>query len=144
MDPQSSIAPPVIPSPVVSPPVIPTVTIPSTEQTITPPITCKYCHLKVSIGDYYCPNCGKKLKNKPVSTGLWALVWLFILSAFFPSLGLGLTIRYIRSADNKSKIIGWISLLITVIAFVGALLAVKVVLETFNQQMNSLLQNNQF
>lgn len=107
-------------------------------------LTCKYCHLPVTLQDFYCPHCGKKLKDKPVSTDLWPLVWLFVLSTLLPPLGIGLTIRYIKSEDQKAKSIGWISLMVTGLALIAAVYASKAILDVINSQVSSQMQNYNF
>ncbi len=76
--------------------------------------------------------------------GFWPLVWLFILSIFLPPLGLGLTIRYIKSPEKNARIVGWISLVVTILASIEAVILSISVLQTINSQVNSQLQNYQF
>lgn len=76
--------------------------------------------------------------------GLWALVWLFILSIFLPPLGLGLTIRYMKSPEKNARIVGWISLVATILAAIEAVVLTISVLNTVNTQVNSQIQNFQF
>lgn len=105
---------------------------------------CRYCAGAITTDDYFCPSCGKKLKEKPVSTDLWPLVWLFILSALLPPLGIGLTIRYIRSEEEKTKLIGWISLMVMAVALIVSIWFAKSVMDGFNQKINSQLQEFNF
>lgn len=107
-------------------------------------MVCKYCSLPVTPVDYFCPNCGKKLKDKPVSIGFWALVWLFGLSAFAPPFGIGLTIKYMRAEDEQARTLGWISLVVTLVALIVTILLTKTLMENLNQQINSQMQNYQF
>ena len=76
--------------------------------------------------------------------GIGVLIWLFILSIFLPPLGLGLTIRYIKSEDQNAKAVGWVSLIVTIIAIVVAILLTIAALGSVNQQINSQLQDYQF
>lgn len=102
---------------------------------------CKFCNLPITRADYFCPNCGKKLKDKPVSMSFWPLIWLFVLSSVLPPLGILLTIRYIKSEDERARTVGWISLVVTVVALIVTLLISKSLLDSVNQQINTQLQN---
>ena len=124
---------------------IPNTTVPSTPApNITVPMFCKYCSQPITPLDYFCPNCGKKLKDKPVSLGIWALIWLFILSAFLPPLGFGLTLRYIRSEDSTARIVGWISVIVTVVAIILAVVWTKSAMDSFSKTLNQQMQGYEF
>ena len=77
-------------------------------------LACPFCSKQIDPRDYFCPNCGKKVREKPVSTGFWGLAALFGVSLLAPPFGLGLTMRYVKSADQKAKTMGWISLVLTI------------------------------
>lgn len=66
-----------------------------------------------------------------------ALLWLFILSTLLPPLGIGRTFRYIKAEDKKAKMVGWISLVVTIIAAVVMVLWSISALNSVNQQINS-------
>lgn len=104
-------------------------------------MTCRYCSQPITTFDYFCPSCGKKLKEKPISTEFWPLVWLFVLSLFFPPFGLGKTIRYIRSEDEKAKVMGWLSLIVTVVAIIVTIWISKTAMDNVNKQINTQLEN---
>ena len=107
-------------------------------------MVCKHCSLPVTNEDYFCPHCGKKLNDKPVSTGAWSIVWLFVLSVLLPPLGIGLTMRYIKADEESTRMIGWISLIVTVVSLIVAIWIAKLALDGINQQINSQLDNFQF
>jgi len=49
---------------------------------------CPTCHQPVSPEDYFCPNCGKDLKAKPLSVSITTQIGIYLLSIFLPPLGL--------------------------------------------------------
>ena len=114
------------------------------EQDVAKPVVCQYSSFPVTDENYFCPHCGKKLKDKPVSIGTWAIVWLFVLSVLLPPLGIGLTMRYIKADEESTRTIGWISLLVTVVSLMVAIWISKLALDGINQQINSQLENFQF
>jgi small-conductance mechanosensitive channel len=80
--------------------------------------TCVYCKGNISLSDYFCPNCGKKLKEKPLSTTFLKQLLIYFISFFLPPLGIWPAIKYLRQSDEKSKRIGLAALLLTIISIV--------------------------
>lgn len=80
------------------------------------PLTCPSCKGNISPIDYFCPLCGKKLKEKPLSTTLSKQLWIYFISFFLPPLGVWPAIKYLRQADEKSKKIGLVALVLTIIS----------------------------
>lgn len=79
---------------------------------------CPKCSSQTVESAYYCSNCGKKLKERELTLGFGEIVWLLFLSVALPPFGLGLTIRYIKSASLVAKIWGIFSLLVTILALI--------------------------
>lgn len=84
-------------------------------------IICPKCSAQAVETAYFCSNCGKKLREREVEVGFLPLAWLMILSIILPPFGLGLTLRYIKSANLAARIWGIVSLLLTVLALVYVL-----------------------
>lgn len=80
------------------------------------PSTCKQCGYQVLNNYYFCPNCGKKLKNPPLSTSIGKQIYLYLLSALLPPLGLWPGIKYLLDKRPKAKIIGAIAIILTVVS----------------------------
>ncbi len=79
---------------------------------------CRYCRAPIVEEDYFCPNCGKKLKDKPLSTSVSKQVLVYIVSALLPPFGLVWAVKYIRQEDStaKSRNIGIAIIVITAIS----------------------------
>lgn len=79
---------------------------------------CRYCHAPIVESEYFCPNCGKKLKDKPVSTSVAKQIFVYLVSALLPPFGLVWVWQYIRQKDDtkKSRNIGIAIIVITVIS----------------------------
>lgn len=73
---------------------------------------CKNCKNLINSDWFFCPYCGKKLREKPANTGVWSQLGLYLLSILLPPLNLGMAIRYIRDSQPKAKLIGWISVIL--------------------------------
>ena len=79
-------------------------------------IPCRYCGFSV-LGDYYfCPNCGKKLKEPPVSVSIGRQIYIYALSLILPPLGLWPGIKYLRQDNPIAKRIGIIAIVLTIIS----------------------------
>jgi hypothetical protein len=66
---------------------------------------------------YFCPNCGKSLKEAPLSTTLATQTWIYALSIIMPIIAfLALHywpgIKYLRSGDEKMKQIGLVAIVL--------------------------------
>ena len=81
-------------------------------------VTCLYCKRNISLSDFFCPNCGKKLKEKPLSTTFTRQLLIYLLSVFFPPFGIWPAIKYLRQSDERSKKIGLVALFLTIISIV--------------------------
>lgn len=101
---------------------------------------CPTCHTEVRESDYFCFNCGKNLKAKPLNTALQTEILYYAASIFLPPLGFWWGIKYLRQNDPVSKRIGIISMVLTVIAtiitFSWGVVFVNSVSSQVNEQMN--------
>ena len=77
---------------------------------------CKYCGSSVLGTYYYCPNCGKKLKEPPLSIGLTKQIGVYVLSLVLPPLDLWTGIKYLRQDNITAKRIGIIAIVLTIIS----------------------------
>lgn len=75
---------------------------------------CPMCHQPIQLEWYFCPNCGKALKEKPLSTSYGTQAWIYALSIAMPwlaflTLGYWPGVKYLRSKDENAKQIGIIA-----------------------------------
>ena len=69
-------------------------------------------------------------------------MWIYFVSFFLPPFGLGLTIKYLKAKDDKVRIVGFISLGLTIVALILAIILSLSFLKTVNQLIPKEL--NQF
>lgn len=101
---------------------------------------CVYCKHEVPKEVYFCPNCGKKLKEPPVSKTLLAQIGLYAVSILFPPFGLFPALKYLKQNDQTAKNIGIIAILLTVISIiVGIWLSINIVTQV-QTQLNQQVQ----
>jgi hypothetical protein len=83
--------------------------------------TCPQCHQPVLSMYYFCPNCGKKLTEAPLSTSMASQFLLYGFSIVLPiicylAIGYWQGIRYMQSADPRAKQIGVIALVLLLVS----------------------------
>lgn len=69
-------------------------------------MNCKNCQSPILETYYFCPSCGKKLKEPPFKFSVNRTITIILLSVFLPPLGLIPAIRYFVAPDIKAKIVG--------------------------------------
>jgi hypothetical protein len=82
---------------------------------------CPQCHQPTLPTYYFCPNCGKKLTEAPLSTSVTAQVLLYGFSIILPlicylAIGYWKGIKYMESADPAAKQIGIIALVLLLVS----------------------------
>lgn len=100
---------------------------------------CRHCKVSISPSDYFCPNCGKKLREKPQSTTLLKQVLVYLLSVFLPPLGLWPAIKYLKQPDQKSKNVGLAAIILTVISIVINIYLGVGLINSLNKELNNQL-----
>jgi len=103
------------------------------------PPSCATCHYPLSESFYFCPNCGKKIKEH-FSSSIWKQVGIYSLSFFLPPLGLYPGIKYAMQKEQKIRNIGLVAIALTIIS-IGISIWVSIALfgsvnKTLNSQLN--------
>ena len=76
--------------------------------------TCPVCHQPILSQYYFCPNCGAKIKEAPLSTTLSSQILLYAHSIILPLICF-ITVskwsgrKYFKSNDPKAKQIGMVA-----------------------------------
>jgi len=102
-------------------------------------VNCPNCKQNILSSDYFCPNCGKKIKEKSLSVTVGRQILVYLLSFLLPPLGLWPAVKYLKQKDEKSRIIGFVAITITIISIAITVWLTLSFLDTFNQQLNSNL-----
>ena len=101
---------------------------------------CEVCHTPLQETWYFCPNCGKKIKEAPPSTSLSKQIGVYALSFFLPPLGLWPGFRYLHRTDQKSKTIGMIAIALTVISLIASVFLAFQLGQSINAQVNDAMK----
>ena len=101
---------------------------------------CPACHIEVRLTDYFCFNCGKNLRPKPLPTSISSQIILYLKSIVFLPLGIIWGIRYLRQPDRSSKIVGLITIVLTIVIIVIVTRTTVNFIGVLNDQVSSQLQ----
>ena len=90
------------------------------------PAVCSFCHQPVWPEWYFCPNCGTKIAQAPLSTSVSTQVGIYAFSIILPFICFLFVTRwpglkYFKSKDPKAKQIGeiaWMLIVLSTIAMV--------------------------
>lgn len=105
---------------------------------------CPKCHVPVGISDFFCRNCGQNLKPTPPSTTLTAQIELYGKSLLLPPLGFIWGFKYLRQPDTKSKLVGLITIVMTIAVLIFIVVSTVKLINTVNEQVNSQLEQMAF
>lgn len=106
-------------------------TVQTPEEILSSAKKCKTCGFQISEIYFYCPNCGRKLKNAPQSLSITRQIYVYLISLFLPPLGLWPAIRYLFDKRPKAKLIGVIAIVLTIISI---FLTFKITTDFLNAQ----------
>lgn len=106
-------------------------------------ISCPFCSSQIDTSAYFCPNCGKKIREKPLSVTASSQILLYLVSVLLPPFWFPLTYRYLKSKDPKAKKIGLISLVLTITALLLITWLTGIFLSNFKNNLLKDLNNYQ-
>ena len=113
-------------------------------ENITTTTLCPTCHQEIKAEYYFCPNCGTKLKQAPLSTTFISQFALYAFSIILPSICFLFVskwhgISYLKSKDPKEKIIGAIACVLLAISTVLTIyFAYTITLNVVQSQINAV------
>jgi len=107
---------------------------------VAKPKVCPLCKYVVSSNWYFCPNCSKKLKMKPLSTSIWRQIGVYLVSIIFPPFGIFPAINYFRQPSWKARTVGILCVLFTILSIWVTIWYADVLLKQINTEMNAQLE----
>src|SRR5471030_2209774 len=81
---------------------------------------CKSCGVQVLDTYHFCPNCGKKV-NEVISVTIMSQLIIYGVSLILPPLGLWPAFKYLKSGNEKAKLIGIVAVILTIISTIVTL-----------------------
>lgn len=102
------------------------------------PKKCKYCNQTVEETWFFCPTCGKEIMSKPPDTSVAKQLLIYVVSFFLAPFGLAWGLRYIKSNDKKARIVGFISIVLTVLAIGMTFAALNSLMSYYTKMLDGL------
>lgn len=99
---------------------------------------CPKCTIPISADFYFCPNCGKQLRSKTISISIIKSVGVLLLSFFLPPLGLYPGIKYIAHGDIKTKIVGVLAVVITIVSIALTLYVFQSFMQEYTKTLDQI------
>lgn len=107
-------------------------------------LACPSCEAEIQPSWYFCPNCGKQLKEAPIVISIPKQILIYFVSFFFSPLGLGWGLKYIRYKDRRVKIVGIISIVLTIIAIILMIGVFKYFMDQYSTMLNGLTTGHMY
>lgn len=102
-------------------------------------LLCPACQFKIQNDWFFCPNCGRNLKEKPPEISIGKQIIIYLVSFFLTPLGLGWGLKYVRSTDKKVKTIGIISIVLTILSIILVSMVFKGFIDQYSKVLNNLV-----
>ncbi len=99
---------------------------------------CPACSFTILPEWFYCPNCGKQLKEAPLVISFSKQIYIYFISFFLAPLGLGWGLKYIKHSDKKVRMVGIIAIVLTVLSIVLLILTFQSFMKQYADTLNSL------
>ena len=103
----------------------------------SPELTCKFCHAPISQDVFFCPTCGKKLKEPPFKFTWAKFIGNMTLTILLPPLGIYPGIKHLRQPDQTAKILGSVYIIVTIIVCVVMVKVFVDFIDNTNKMLNS-------
>lgn len=109
--------------------------------TVTKAPLCPTCHVPVRAIDYFCYNCGANLHPKPLDTSIGKQLMLYIGSVILLPFGIVWGFRYLKQPDSKSKLVGIITIIITIVTLIYVTVYTINFINAFQEELHRQLQD---
>jgi hypothetical protein len=97
---------------------------------------CPFCSFVLTDPEhfFFCPNCGKQLKDKPLNT--IKQIGIYAVSLLLPPLGLFPGFKYLFKTDIRIKIVGIVALILTIVSTVVTVYLLMTLMSNLFGQFN--------
>lgn len=104
--------------------------------------SCASCHASIASSYYFCPNCGKKLREKLLPITIGRQINIYLWSFFIPPSGLWWAWKLFRQHDQTAIKVAVAAIVITVISLALTIVTVESSIRLFNQALNTQLNGS--
>ena len=107
-------------------------------QQSTDSVICKNCKQLVPSVSFFCPTCGKKIKEPPYKFSFLGVTGVVLESVLLPPMGIVPGIRYLRREETSAKMVGLLAIIITIAATVFMVAFLMNYINSVNSQLNDV------
>lgn len=104
---------------------------------------CSVCKSVVLPVYNFCPSCGTKLKEVPITLTLGKQISVYLVSLILPPLGLFPGVKYLLKGDSHAKHVGLIAIFLTVLSIILTLWLFVGFIQTANRTLNQQINLKQ-
>jgi hypothetical protein len=102
-------------------------------------MTCPACHQVIDATDYFCRNCGKNIRSRPLSTSIPTQLWLYLKTLLFPPFGFIWGFRYLFQPKTSAKLIGLFVILLTIVETIWLIQTTTTTINNVTTEINRQL-----
>lgn len=85
-------------------------------ENVLPETMCLACRAPVSAAENFCPRCGTKLKEPPLSISAGKRAFIYLFSFFLAPFGLGYAFKYLKQSNPEARRVGIVVVILTALA----------------------------
>jgi hypothetical protein len=101
-------------------------------------LICPKCKNLVGPTDFFCPTCGFKIIGGALSPSLLKQISIYLISFLLPPFGLIPAIKYLKQGDPKSKQIGIIAIVLTLLSVIISFFILQSFMNSYNEALNGV------
>ena len=102
--------------------------------------TCKFCKSPTQESFYFCPNCGKKIKEPPFKFSLAKAITVIVAAFLIPPFGIIPGVKYFLKDDRRAQFVGLITIAVTILATGLMIIVTSRVLNYYKDAYNQVIQ----
>lgn len=102
--------------------------------------SCKYCKSPTQESFYFCPNCGKKIKEPPFKFSLAKSITIIVAAILIPPFGIIPGVKYFLKDDRRAQFVGLITIAVTIIATGLMVIVTSRVLNYYKEAYSQVMQ----
>ncbi len=102
--------------------------------------TCKFCKSPTQESFYFCPNCGKKIKEPPFKFSLAKAITVIVAAFLIPPFGIIPGVKYFLKDDRRAQFVGLITIAVTILATGLMIIVTSRVLNYYKDAYDQVMQ----
>ena len=102
-------------------------------------LTCPQCHIPISATDYFCHQCGQKIKEAPLIFSSGKIIGIYLISFLIPLAGFYYWFKYAQQDDTKVKSVAKVAVAITIVSIIVTVVSIVISVKLAQDILNSVV-----